>query len=183
MTKHDFHLRVQTSHWDIEISPNSPKPDSADVALWAVTGALGQTLTLVWLSTMTCSISEIFKNRIQKSCGGDSLDTCSNRRILTETTTPLPIPRLDLDICTSIDCNKTTQSANATAPPKLHQPTSKTTTMSVPGNINTAPPPSSFDNDVDFYEESRWQKLRRKIVEEPLIPLGCALTCWALYEA
>ncbi|GAB7330872.1 hypothetical protein MBLNU13_g02403t1 [Cladosporium sp. NU13] len=55
--------------------------------------------------------------------------------------------------------------------------------MSVPGNINTAPPPSSFDNDADFYEESRWQKLRRKIVEEPLIPLGCALTCWALYEA
>ena len=46
-----------------------------------------------------------------------------------------------------------------------------------------APPPSSFDNDADFYEESRWQKLRRKIVEEPLIPLGCALTCWALYEA
>ncbi|KAM0717733.1 hypothetical protein Q7P37_007585 [Cladosporium fusiforme] len=55
--------------------------------------------------------------------------------------------------------------------------------MSVPGNINTAPPPSSFDNNTDFYEESRWQKLRRKIVEEPLIPLGCALTCWALYEA
>ena len=55
--------------------------------------------------------------------------------------------------------------------------------MSVPGNLNTAPPPSSFDNDADFYEESRWQKLRRKIVEEPLIPHGCALTCWALYEA
>lgn len=35
----------------------------------------------------------------------------------------------------------------------------------------------------DFYEESRWQKLRRRIVEEPLIPLGCALTVWALYEA
>ncbi|KAL1588150.1 hypothetical protein WHR41_03185 [Cladosporium halotolerans] len=55
--------------------------------------------------------------------------------------------------------------------------------MSVPGNLNTAPPPSSFDDNADFYEESRWQKLRRKIVEEPLIPLGCALTCWALYEA
>ncbi|KAK6438829.1 Respiratory supercomplex factor 1, mitochondrial [Oleoguttula sp. CCFEE 5521] len=55
--------------------------------------------------------------------------------------------------------------------------------MSVPGNINTAPPPSSFDGDVGFYEESRWQKLRRKLIEEPLIPLGCALTCWALYEA
>ncbi len=55
--------------------------------------------------------------------------------------------------------------------------------MSVPGNINTAPPPSSFDNDPDFYEESRFSKLRRRVTEEPLIPLGCALTCWALYEA
>ncbi|KAK4508141.1 hypothetical protein PRZ48_001879 [Zasmidium cellare] len=55
--------------------------------------------------------------------------------------------------------------------------------MSVPGNINTAPPPSSFDEETEFYEESRWQKLRRRLVEEPLIPLGCALTCWALYEA
>ncbi|KAF4549677.1 Respiratory supercomplex factor 1 [Elsinoe fawcettii] len=47
----------------------------------------------------------------------------------------------------------------------------------------SAPPPSSFDQDVDFYQESRWQKLRRRLIEEPLIPLGCALTCWALYEA
>ncbi|GAB7353685.1 hypothetical protein MBLNU459_g4091t1 [Dothideomycetes sp. NU459] len=49
--------------------------------------------------------------------------------------------------------------------------------------MNSAPPPSSFDQDLNFYEESRWQKLRRRLVEEPLIPLGCALTCWALYEA
>lgn len=49
--------------------------------------------------------------------------------------------------------------------------------------MSSAPPPSSFDENVEFYEESRWQKLRRKIVEEPLIPLGCALTCWALFEA
>lgn len=55
--------------------------------------------------------------------------------------------------------------------------------MSVPGNINTAPPPSSFDDNAEFYEESRWQKFRRRLVEEPLIPLGCALTCWALLEA
>jgi hypothetical protein len=55
--------------------------------------------------------------------------------------------------------------------------------MSVPGNINTAPPPSSFDDDVEFYQESRWGKLKRRLKEEPLIPLGCALTCWALYEA
>ncbi|KAG8624964.1 hypothetical protein KVT40_006715 [Elsinoe batatas] len=47
----------------------------------------------------------------------------------------------------------------------------------------SAPPPSSFDGDVDFYQESRWQKLKRKLLEEPLIPLGCGLTCWALYEA
>ncbi|CAD0110295.1 unnamed protein product, partial [Aureobasidium uvarum] len=43
--------------------------------------------------------------------------------------------------------------------------------------MNSAPPPSSFDNDA------RWQKLRRRIVQEPLIPLGCGLTVWALYEA
>ncbi|KAK3630184.1 Respiratory supercomplex factor 1, mitochondrial [Elasticomyces elasticus] len=55
--------------------------------------------------------------------------------------------------------------------------------MSVPGNINTAPPPSSFDTNTEFYEESRWQKLQRRLFEEPLIPLGCALTCWALFEA
>ncbi|KAI7642808.1 hypothetical protein KC319_g12903, partial [Hortaea werneckii] len=55
--------------------------------------------------------------------------------------------------------------------------------MSIPGNINTAPPPSSFDDDSEFYEESRWAKLQRRIKEEPLIPLGCALTCWALIEA
>lgn len=55
--------------------------------------------------------------------------------------------------------------------------------MSVPGNINTAPPPSSFDDNTDFYEESRWTKLKRKIIQEPLIPLGCALTVWALLEA
>ncbi|GAM89425.1 hypothetical protein ANO11243_074630 [Dothideomycetidae sp. 11243] len=49
--------------------------------------------------------------------------------------------------------------------------------------MSGAPPPSSFDDNVGFYEESRWQKLKRRIVEEPLIPLGCALTCWALFEA
>ncbi|KAI5370871.1 Putative hypoxia induced protein [Septoria linicola] len=55
--------------------------------------------------------------------------------------------------------------------------------MSIPGNINTAPPPSSFDEDNEFYEESRMAKFKRRLKEEPLIPLGCALTCWALYEA
>ncbi|QIW97898.1 hypothetical protein AMS68_003416 [Peltaster fructicola] len=55
--------------------------------------------------------------------------------------------------------------------------------MSVPGNINPAPPPSSFDDDPDFFEESRMTKLKRRVFEEPLIPLGCALTVWALIEA
>lgn len=55
--------------------------------------------------------------------------------------------------------------------------------MSVPGNINTAPPPSSFDDDPEFFEENRWKKFKRRLIEEPLIPLGCAATCWALFEA
>ncbi|KFY11474.1 hypothetical protein V492_04442 [Pseudogymnoascus sp. VKM F-4246] len=43
--------------------------------------------------------------------------------------------------------------------------------------------PSSFDGDSEFYEENRWQKLTRRLKEEPLVPLGCALTCYALYHA
>lgn len=46
-----------------------------------------------------------------------------------------------------------------------------------------APLPSSFDGDAGFYEESRPQKLLRRMREEPLIPVGCALTCWALLWA
>ncbi|KAI5858394.1 hypoxia induced protein conserved region-domain-containing protein [Tricharina praecox] len=45
------------------------------------------------------------------------------------------------------------------------------------------PLPSSFDDDPDFYEENRLAKLGRRLKEEPLIPLGCALTCFALYKA
>ncbi|TKA72567.1 Respiratory supercomplex factor 1, mitochondrial [Cryomyces minteri] len=45
------------------------------------------------------------------------------------------------------------------------------------------PLPSSFDGNTGFYEESRIQKLRRRLFEEPLIPLGCLLTCWALLGA
>ncbi|KAF2192118.1 altered inheritance of mitochondria protein 31, mitochondrial [Zopfia rhizophila CBS 207.26] len=48
---------------------------------------------------------------------------------------------------------------------------------------NSAPLPSSFDEDADFYNESRLQKLTRRIREEPLIPLGCALTVWAIIGA
>jgi len=49
--------------------------------------------------------------------------------------------------------------------------------------MSGTPLPSSFDGDSDFYEENRWQKLTRRLKEEPLIPLGCALTCWALFGA
>ncbi|CAI7626831.1 hypothetical protein N7509_002862 [Penicillium cosmopolitanum] len=43
--------------------------------------------------------------------------------------------------------------------------------------------PSSFDDHPQFREESGAQKFTRRIKEEPLIPLGCAATCYALYRA
>lgn len=43
--------------------------------------------------------------------------------------------------------------------------------------------PSSFDSNPDFHEENRWAKLGRKLKEEPLIPIGCLATCYALYQA
>ncbi|KAI9052006.1 hypothetical protein LZ554_004260 [Drepanopeziza brunnea f. sp. 'monogermtubi'] len=49
--------------------------------------------------------------------------------------------------------------------------------------MSNSPLPSSFDGDTEFYEENRWQKFSRRLKEEPLIPLGCALTCWALFNA
>ncbi|MCJ1357033.1 MAG: Respiratory supercomplex factor 1, mitochondrial [Icmadophila ericetorum] len=45
------------------------------------------------------------------------------------------------------------------------------------------PLPSSFDDNSDFYEENRWQKFSRRLKEEPLIPFGCVLTCYALLGA
>ncbi|KAM3069150.1 Respiratory supercomplex factor 1, mitochondrial [Clarireedia jacksonii] len=48
---------------------------------------------------------------------------------------------------------------------------------------SNTPMPSSFDGDNEFYEENRWQKFSRRLKEEPLIPLGCALTCMALLGA
>ncbi|KAH9903763.1 mitochondrial hypoxia responsive domain-containing protein [Xylariomycetidae sp. FL2044] len=44
------------------------------------------------------------------------------------------------------------------------------------------PMPSSFDNDKE-YQETGFQKVTRKLREEPLVPLGTALTCLALYNA
>jgi len=49
--------------------------------------------------------------------------------------------------------------------------------------MSNTPLPSSFDGNSDFYEENRWQKFSRRLKEEPLIPLGCVLTCWALLGA
>ncbi|KAL6242309.1 Respiratory supercomplex factor 1, mitochondrial [Rhinocladiella similis] len=50
-----------------------------------------------------------------------------------------------------------------------------------PAPLSESSVPSSFDN--EFFEESRFQKLWRKIRQEPLIPVGCAATCYALYMA
>ncbi|KAH7018355.1 hypoxia induced protein conserved region-domain-containing protein [Microdochium trichocladiopsis] len=44
------------------------------------------------------------------------------------------------------------------------------------------PVPSSFD-DAKEYQETGWQKISRKLREEPLIPLGCGLTVLALVNA
>ncbi|EXJ95807.1 hypothetical protein A1O1_00931 [Capronia coronata CBS 617.96] len=49
--------------------------------------------------------------------------------------------------------------------------------------LSSSPVPSSFDTEPEFFEESRSQKLWRKLRQEPLIPLGCAATCYALYMA
>ncbi|KAI4595819.1 Respiratory supercomplex factor 1, mitochondrial [Pestalotiopsis sp. 9143b] len=44
------------------------------------------------------------------------------------------------------------------------------------------PMPSSFDDNQD-YQETGFQKVARKLREEPLVPLGTLLTCAALYNA
>jgi len=49
--------------------------------------------------------------------------------------------------------------------------------------MNDKPPPSSFDSNPEYYEENRWQKLGRRLKQEPLVPLGCAATCYALWRA
>lgn len=59
----------------------------------------------------------------------------------------------------------------------MSEPPSEPQSLSAGGPI-----PSSFD-DTEFFEESRATKLWRKIRQEPLIPLGCLATCYALYQA
>lgn len=54
---------------------------------------------------------------------------------------------------------------------------------SSPSPLSSSAVPSSFDSSPEFFEESRTQKLWRKIRQEPLIPVGCAATCYALYMA
>ncbi|EER28465.1 Hypoxia induced family protein [Coccidioides posadasii C735 delta SOWgp] len=49
--------------------------------------------------------------------------------------------------------------------------------------MSDKPLPSSFDSDPEFFEENPWVKLRRRLREEPLIPLGCAATSYALWRA
>ncbi|KZZ96281.1 Hypoxia induced family protein [Ascosphaera apis ARSEF 7405] len=53
--------------------------------------------------------------------------------------------------------------------------------MSNSGLPDDTPLPSSLGE--DFFEENRWQKLVRKLKREPLIPLGCAATTYALWRA
>lgn len=45
------------------------------------------------------------------------------------------------------------------------------------------PLPSSFDSDEDFYNENGFQKIMRKLKQEPLVPLGCILTVAAFTGA
>ncbi|KAB8217440.1 Respiratory supercomplex factor 1, mitochondrial [Aspergillus novoparasiticus] len=49
--------------------------------------------------------------------------------------------------------------------------------------MSSDPVPSSFEGNPQFEEETSLQKFRRRLKEEPLIPLGCAATSYALYRA
>ncbi|KAG0643402.1 hypoxia induced protein conserved region-domain-containing protein [Tuber brumale] len=49
--------------------------------------------------------------------------------------------------------------------------------------MSSRPLPSSFDRDSNFTEESRLSKFTRRLKEEPLIPIGCLITVYALYQS
>ncbi|KAL4869413.1 hypothetical protein BDV12DRAFT_167725 [Aspergillus spectabilis] len=49
--------------------------------------------------------------------------------------------------------------------------------------MSSDPLPSSFEGNPHFEEESPLQKFRRRLKEEPWVPVGCAATCYALYRA
>ncbi|EEQ88023.1 Respiratory supercomplex factor 1, mitochondrial [Blastomyces dermatitidis] len=50
-------------------------------------------------------------------------------------------------------------------------------------NIDNTPLPSSFDAHPEFFQETKWQKVTRRLKEEPLIPIGYAATSYALWRA
>ena len=52
-----------------------------------------------------------------------------------------------------------------------------------PQSLNSESVPSSFDDNPDFFQEQRLSKIWRKLKQEPLIPLGCVATSYALYQA
>ncbi|KAJ5895201.1 hypothetical protein N7495_006892 [Penicillium taxi] len=43
--------------------------------------------------------------------------------------------------------------------------------------------PTSLGDGPQFEEETGWKKFTRRFREEPLVPLGCTATCYALYRA
>ncbi|KAJ5579906.1 uncharacterized protein N7459_005891 [Penicillium hispanicum] len=49
--------------------------------------------------------------------------------------------------------------------------------------MSRSPLPSSLDDSPQFTEETGLQKFTRRLKEDPLVPLGCAATCYALYRA
>ncbi|KAK4187820.1 hypoxia induced protein conserved region-domain-containing protein [Podospora australis] len=51
------------------------------------------------------------------------------------------------------------------------------------GPLSGRPLPSSFDGNDDFYNESGFQKILRRLKEEPLVPIGALLTVAAFTNA
>ncbi|KAK0714274.1 hypoxia induced protein conserved region-domain-containing protein [Apiosordaria backusii] len=51
------------------------------------------------------------------------------------------------------------------------------------GPLSNRPLPSSFDGNEDFYNENGFQKVIRRLKEEPLVPIGCLLTVAAFINA
>ncbi|KAK4664419.1 Respiratory supercomplex factor 1, mitochondrial [Podospora pseudopauciseta] len=51
------------------------------------------------------------------------------------------------------------------------------------GPLSNRPLPSSFDSNDDFYNENGFQKVLRRLKEEPLVPIGCLLTVAAFTNA
>ena len=47
----------------------------------------------------------------------------------------------------------------------------------------TVPLPHELSHDRDFFDENRLQKFTRRLREEPLIPIGVGVTCWAFFGA